>query len=81
MRRARIKICRVARTWIAGTRLMQELECGHRLGGRCTSWGRIATKRPCRPCTEVRIREVGEATEAERELELERVYRELGFRR
>ncbi len=79
--RARIKICRVARTWIAGSRLMQELECGHRLGGRCTSWGRIASKRPCRPCTEVRIRLAESQTEAEQELELDRVFRELGLRR
>lgn len=79
--RARIKICRVARTWIQGTRLLQELECGHRLGGRCTSWGRIATKRPCRPCTEVRIADARDRAKAQHAAELDRVFGELGLQR
>lgn len=79
--RIRIKICRVARTWIQGTRLMQELECGHRLGGRCTSWGRIATKRPCRPCTKARIDDARDRSFEQHEVEIDRVFGEIGLRR
>lgn len=79
--RARVKICKVARTWILDGRLWQQLECGDIVAGRVSAGGTIARRRQCAHCTWARYLELEKQAKERNEAELERIDRELGIRR
>lgn len=79
--RARVKICRVVRTWIEDGKLWQQLECGDVVDGRVSPGGTIAKRRQCQHCSWARYLAAQRETERQRDQELDRVETELGLRR
>lgn len=78
---AKVKICRVVRTWIEENKLWQQLECGDVVDGAVSPNGTIARRRQCAHCSWARHLAAQHETERKSERELDRVFRELGLRR